>query len=233
MSIREESGRSAFRRTGPRLMLTACGAFFFLIFASGLLGSSDHPASLAQRLSLAPFAGLTLWITVGVFRQGIWINHHGLRVRNIFKRYEAAWADIETIEDPPPYGAFRNAGIGFRLRDGRRVNAALYAAGPLNRSGFADETVEALRAELQRRAGRPGDESEAAADQRHRAAVRSAARFWKPYAVVMVLVALVMSVYAIAIRDWALAALSVTALVTVLTVIAKGRRRRGPPTAPE
>lgn len=101
---------------------------------------------------MTPLALLALWITIGVFRQGVWSSPQGITVRNAFKKYQAPWSEVESVGQPPEYGAWRNAGIPIRLRDGRRISAALYGAGRGSRPGFADDVISALR-EDQRRYG--------------------------------------------------------------------------------
>jgi hypothetical protein len=140
--------RLVFRRRWPRWAFTACVSVFLLIALSALtadLENPDKPAGLGQQIAVTPLALLALWITVGVARQGIWTDNHGVKIRNVFRKYRLRWDEIERIEPPRPYGAPRNAGIGFRLHDGRRINAALYSAGPINRPTFADDVVDALR----------------------------------------------------------------------------------------
>lgn len=140
----------AFRRWLPQLWLTACVSVFFLIFLSGLFVTFDEnqdlPVSLGQRVALAPLAAASLYLMVGIPRQGVFVSQKGLRIRNVFRTYEAEWNEIDRIEAPPSYGKFRNTGIGFVLRDGRRMNAGLFAAGPLNRKTFADPVLDELRA---------------------------------------------------------------------------------------
>jgi Bacterial PH domain len=103
------------------------------------------PPSIGQRLFNGPLLLVTLWILIGIVRQGVFVEQDGLRVRNIFRTYRLDWDDIDRIDPPRKYGVLRNTGIQFSLRDGHNVSAALYAAGPLNRSTFADETVNDLR----------------------------------------------------------------------------------------
>lgn len=105
---------------------------------------------MLQRVIVAPFALLALWITVGVFRQGVWSSPTGVSVRNVFRRYSAAYSEVAGIEPPPPYGKLGNAGLQIVLKSGQRISAALYAAGPFSRSSHADAVVEALRSELVR-----------------------------------------------------------------------------------
>lgn len=102
--------------------------------------------SLGQRVALAPLAAASLYLMVGILRQGVFVSQKGLRIRNVFRSYEADWNEIDRIEAPPAYGRARNTGIGFVLRDGRRLNAGLFGAGPFNRSTFADPVLEELRA---------------------------------------------------------------------------------------
>jgi hypothetical protein len=71
-------------------------------------------------------------------------------VRNVFRRYSAIWSEVADIEPPQPYGKMGNAGLQIVLKSGRRINAALYAAGPFSRSSHADAIIEALRSELER-----------------------------------------------------------------------------------
>lgn len=151
---RDEPGRRAFRRTGPRLWLTVCAGLFCLIFVSGLFAGGDdgkETPSTVQRIVVAPLAAASLWTTIGVARQGIWTDRNGVKIRNVFRTHRLYWDEIKAIQSPVGYGVMRNSGISFVLQDGRRVNAALYSAGPLNRSDFAAEVVAALREERERR----------------------------------------------------------------------------------
>jgi hypothetical protein len=145
--------RRSFRRTPVRLWLTAMASGFLLIAVSMLFSAgpdgTDSP-TLLQQLIVAPFAGLMLWITVGVFRQGVWSDPHGISVRNVFRSYRASWAEVEAIERPPPYGKMGNAGLQIVLKSGERISAALYGAGPFSRPTHADAVVEALRSDLER-----------------------------------------------------------------------------------
>jgi hypothetical protein len=128
-------------------------ALFFLVAASGLFSAGPdgtETPSMLQRVIVAPFALLALWITVGVFRQGVWSSRTGVLVRNVFRRYSAIWSEVADIEPPQPYGKMGNAGLQIVLKSGRRINAALYAAGPFSRSSHADAIIEALRSELER-----------------------------------------------------------------------------------
>ena len=65
----------------------------------------------------------------------------------MLRTYNVRWSEIDRIDPPPPYGTLRKAGLRINLLDGRVVSSSLYAAGPLNRSGFADDVVASLRAE--------------------------------------------------------------------------------------
>lgn len=129
---------------------------FLLIAVSGLFSAgpdgTDTPTVL-QRLIVAPLAALALWITVGVFRQGVWSRPTGISVRNVFRRYRASWSEVAAIEPPPPYGKLGNSGLQIILKSGKRISAALYAAGPFSRSTHADAVVEALRSDLERYGG--------------------------------------------------------------------------------
>lgn len=219
--------RRSFRRTGARWWLAACVSVFFLIGLSGVIAPTDahgspHPA---ERIFFGILAVGALWITVGVARQGIFCGSNGVVVRNVFKRYEARWSDIDAIEPPMNYGALRNAGIGFRLRDGRRINAALFSAGPLNRRAFADEVVAALRDELARQAGHRGEVTEAAREETRRAAVRTSARFWVWYGAGGSALGVAMAGFGIATGDWGLAAIGVMALLTSARLLVRWRRR--------
>lgn len=128
-------------------------SLFLLIAVSGLFAAgpdgSDSPTVL-QQLIVAPLAALALWITVGVFRQGVWSGPSGVSVRNVFRRYRATWSEVEAIEPPPPYGRMGTAGLQIILKGGHRISAALYAAGPFNTPTHADAVVDALRSDLQR-----------------------------------------------------------------------------------
>jgi hypothetical protein len=139
----------SFRRTGNRLWLAACGMLFFLIALTGVFTSwdksADAPASIEQQLVLAPAAIACLWITVRILRQGIFAKPSALTVRNVLRTSELAWDEITSIDPPLPYPAWRKAGIRVELTDGRTVSAGLYAAGPFNSTGFADEVVARLR----------------------------------------------------------------------------------------
>lgn len=119
-----------------------------MLFSAGTDGT-DSP-TLLQQLIVAPFAALTLWITVGVFRQGVWSDASGISVRNVFRRYQVSWSEVERIESPPPYGKMGNAGLQIVLKSGERISAALYGAGPFSRPTHADAVVEALRSDLER-----------------------------------------------------------------------------------
>lgn len=145
--------RRSFRRTAARLWLTAMASLFLLIALSGLFSAGSdgtETPTLLQRLIVAPVAVLALWITVGVFRQGVWSSPAGVLVRNVLRRYRATWPEIADIEPPPPYGKMGNAGLQIVLKSGKRISAALYAAGPFSRPSHADEVVEALRSDLER-----------------------------------------------------------------------------------
>ena len=143
------------RRTAHRLALTVCMAGMALVSVARLLGAGadgGEQRTLAQQLVSLSFALVWAWMTIAVVRQGIWATSDGVFITNVFRRHALRWSDIEWIDPPRRYGAFRNAGIQFRLRDGRTVKSSLYVAGPLNRPDFADEVVQALR-DLGRRAG--------------------------------------------------------------------------------
>ena len=139
----------AYRRTSVRLFLTLCGSLMALVFLIQLVTDGDGGSpTLGQRAFYAPMALMVLWTTIGVFRQGIWSGPDGLLVRNVFRRYDIDWADVEAIERPPVYGAWRNAGLRIVLRDGRQISAALFGAGPFNRPTHTDAVVAALRRDL-------------------------------------------------------------------------------------
>lgn len=145
--------RRAYRRTGVRLWLTACSSAFLLIaistlFAAGPDGKDDP--TVLQQVIVAPFVLLLAWLTIGVFRQGIWTEPDHVRVRNIFRTYRTTWSAISRIEPPPAYRALRNTGIRFILSDGSTINAALFAAGPGNRPTHADKVLHDLRLDWDR-----------------------------------------------------------------------------------
>lgn len=135
-----------------RLFLTAMASLFLLIAVSGLFAGPDgtDTPTLHQRLIVAPLAALALWITLGIFRQGVWSGPDRIVVRNVFRRYEVSWSDVKDIEHPPPYGKVGNAGLQIVLTDGGRISAALYGAGPFSKPTHADAVVEALRSDLRR-----------------------------------------------------------------------------------
>jgi hypothetical protein len=118
--------------------------------AKELVRSGDLPTTVVAGMVRIPLAALALWITVGVFRQGVWSRPDGIVVRNVFRRYRAPWSDVQDIERPPPYGKLGNAGLQIVLANGERISAALYASGPFNSPTHADAVVEALRSDLQR-----------------------------------------------------------------------------------
>lgn len=129
-------------------------ASLFLLIAVSMLFSAGpdgtETPTLLQRLIAAPLAALALWITVGVFRQGVWSSPAGISVRNVFRRNQAPWSDVADIERPPPYGKMGSAGLQIVLKSGNRISAGLYAAGPFSRSSHADAVVDALRSDLER-----------------------------------------------------------------------------------
>lgn len=106
-----------------RLFLTAMASLFLLIAVSGLFAGPDgtDTPTLHQRLIVAPLAALALWITLGIFRQGVWSGPDRIVVRNVFRRYEVSWSDVKDIEHPPPYGKVGNAGLQIVLTDGGRT----------------------------------------------------------------------------------------------------------------
>ena len=137
-----------FRRTGARLWLTACVGLFALIPTSGLFSAGadgTETPTVAQQAVCLPLAAALAWTTLGVARQGIWLRRDGVRVRNVYRSYVLPWPEVAGIDPPLAYGAMRNAGIQFHLTEGTTVSASLYSAGPLNRTGFADDVVDALR----------------------------------------------------------------------------------------
>jgi FtsH-binding integral membrane protein len=227
------SSPQAFRRNGVRLFLTACGALGFLCTVGSVVSTfdtSNHLGSLRpvwQVLSVA-FVVLVAWFTIGVFRQGIWTDSVGVTVQNIFRRYNLAWDQIATIEAPLPYPALRNSGIGFRLQDGGRVNAALYAAGALNRPAFATTVIGELQDELTRYAGHPGTESAVAVVQRRRDAIRSDSRFWIRYAWFGLALSPIAAVCAIATADWYLFTVAAASFGVGLRIIRRWRERSDP-----
>lgn len=126
---------------------------FLLIAVSGLFAAGPdgtETPTLLQRLVVAPFAALALWVTVGVFRQGVWTSPAGITVRNVFRRYFARWSDVAAIEPPPAYGKMGNAGLQIILTNGERISAALFAAGPFSRPTHSDAVVAAIRSDLER-----------------------------------------------------------------------------------
>lgn len=223
-----------FRRSGARWWLTACASVFVLIGVSGALSGTDgdHANPLVARLFFfTPIALLSAWVMIGVARQGIFCTQNGVTVRNIFRRYDMTWSEIETIEPPVRYGALRDAGIGFGMRDGRHVNAGLYAAGPMNRRGFADDTVAALREELVRHAGHAGEETASSGAVRQRQAVRTSARFWLHYGWFAFALAGLLAIVGVVTRDWTLVGLGVFLILLGVrqTLIWRRIRKRIPP----
>lgn len=85
------------------------------------------------------------WVTVRVFRQGVFALPDRLVVRNIMRTFDIPWSDIHEIDPPKQYGLGRDLGIQIRLKDGSTRAANLFAAGPYNRPEFADEVVSRLR----------------------------------------------------------------------------------------
>jgi Bacterial PH domain len=147
--VQEPACVADFRRNGTRWFLALCAFGFFVIPLSGLFAAGPdgkEEPSVVQQLICAPLAASMLWTTIGVIRQGIWIHPEGVRVRNAYRTYNLPWSDIEGIGPPLPYGAWRNAGIQFKLRDGGRISAALYSEGPLSSADFAADAVSRLQA---------------------------------------------------------------------------------------
>lgn len=139
---------ATFRRTGARLWLTGCAALFALVPISGLFAAGPNGTedpTLVQQAICLPVVLALVWTALGVARQGIWLRPDGVRVRNVYRSYDLPWRRIMSIDPPLAYGAWRNAGIQFRMSDGTTISASLYSAGPFNRSDFADDVVQALR----------------------------------------------------------------------------------------
>lgn len=134
------------------MLLAACCAGSCLIGASQVPASTyedsyyaaDSAFAIGSRVAFACVALASAFLLVKVVRMGMFTDEDGLTVRNLWRTHRVAWDAIAGIERPARYGTFRNTGIKIGLTDGSTVYASLYSAGPLNRPGFADETIAEL-----------------------------------------------------------------------------------------
>jgi hypothetical protein len=153
-----ERGEMSFKRNLNRWWLVACIGAFGLIGLSGIPQSShdggyyatDSAFVIGSRVFYGLIAVASLFLMVKVARMGIFANEAGLTVRNVFRNQRAMWSEIAGFERPTAYGPLRRTGLKVVLRERPAIFASLYSAGPLNRPGFADETIarlESLRIE--------------------------------------------------------------------------------------
>lgn len=152
--VRDRAGTAspAFTRPFTRWWLFGCCGLFCVIALSQIPASSyedsyyapDSAFVIGSRMVFTCLAVVFLFIMVKIARMGMVSDEDGLTVRNLWRTHRVAWAAIEAFHRPARYGAFRNTGIKIVLTDGSTVYAGLYSAGPLNRPGFADETIAQL-----------------------------------------------------------------------------------------
>lgn len=159
--MRLDTGGSAemsFRRNANRWWLVACLGGFLAIGLAGIPESAheggyyatDSGFVIGYRVFNGVMALASLFLMVKVARMGIFADQDGLTIRNVFRTYRVDWEEIVGVERPARYGAFRRTGLEIAVRDRPPIFASLFSAGPLNRPGFADETIarlESLRIE--------------------------------------------------------------------------------------
>lgn len=150
-----------FRRSLSRWWLVGCIALFALVGLAGIPESSheggyystDSPFVVGSRVFYGLMALLSLFLMFKVARMGIFADRDGLTIRNVFRTHRIEWREVAGFERAARYGGFRRTGLKVVLRNRAPVFAALYSAGPFNKSTFADETLarlESLRAMNQR-----------------------------------------------------------------------------------
>lgn len=145
-------GEMSFKRNLNRWWLVACIGVFGLVGLSGIPQSSheggyyatDSAFVIGSRVFYGLIAVASMFLMVKVARMGIFADEAGLTVRNVVRNQRAMWSEIAGFERPTAYGALRRTGLKVVLRERPAIFASLYSAGPLNRPGFADETIARL-----------------------------------------------------------------------------------------
>ncbi len=87
---------------------------------------------------------------------GIFAGPGHVVVRNYFRTYRIAWAEISGFEEPPPYGTFRKAGLRIHLSDGRLISATLYGRSGVDSGKAARKVVGELEQLRRQRTGDHG-----------------------------------------------------------------------------
>ena len=155
--VTDAPGEASFRRSLSRWWLVGCISVFALIGFAGIPASShedgyyptDSLFVVGSRVFYGLMALVGLFLMVKVARMGIFADRDGLTIRNVFRTHRIEWTEIAGFERPARYGRLRRTGLKVVLRNRPPVFAALYSAGPFNKTTFADETLarlESLRA---------------------------------------------------------------------------------------
>lgn len=121
-----------------------------LVFLSGVLASSTH--GWEKIANGAAVLALTV-SGIRTARLGIFAGPDHLVVRDYFRTYRIGWEEISSFEMPPPYPAWRKAGLRIHLSDGRLISATLYTRGQLDTGRAARVAVEKLEQLRQQRIG--------------------------------------------------------------------------------
>lgn len=148
----DRAGNVSFRRTFSRWWLFGCTSVFALIGLSGIPESShqggyydtDSAFVIGSRVFYGTMAVVSIFLMIRIARMGIFADHTGLTIRNVFKTHRVEWSEVVGFERPATYGRMRRAGLKVMIRNRPPIYAALYSAGPFNKAGFADETIARL-----------------------------------------------------------------------------------------
>ena len=123
-------------------------AFLFGIALIGfLLALSALTVGELDAFGVVLFAVVGAWSTlvlVQAFRVAVIATEQDVIVRNWLTTKQLPWADVAKVRKPPPYPAFRNAGLQIVTRSGKIVSAAAYVRGSLDGPNLAVDVVTKL-----------------------------------------------------------------------------------------
>jgi hypothetical protein len=134
-------------RRRARWVLVGLAGVMLLVALSGTIASDADagPGALQQIVCGLSAASLAV-LMVRISRLAVVVTPEHVQVRNLFRSYRLRWGDVEEVEEPPLYGAWRRAGLRFHVKGGRIISATAFTRGLIDSRSVGSEVVVAIRA---------------------------------------------------------------------------------------
>jgi hypothetical protein len=140
-----------YRRQWRWLVVSLTGVMALVALSGTTASDTGAPPSTLQRTACALVTMMLVLTMVRTSLLAVVLSDHLLTVRNLFRTYSIPWDQVASVQEPPAYGAWRNAGVRIFLQDGRIISATAFTRGRVDATDVGTDVVSAIRERVGRR----------------------------------------------------------------------------------